>query len=227
MSSGFLFLFVLLSLVLHNPLLAVIVIVIVYYLVDRRFIGLTPNLLKPVRTQMRISRLHREILENPHDAPARYDLARLYIGHGAYNRALRLLQELPPSMQEAADVQTDWGICQLHLGECAAGEQRILNALSKEPKLRYGEPYLEMAAVFAPSDPKKALHYLNVFQSYNASSCESEYRLAKLFLLFDNPAAAREALRRCIQTYRMLPRFRKRVERRWALLARWRLLLVR
>lgn len=222
---GLFFLFVLFALIFRDPIVALIVIAIVFYFVDRRFLGFLPNLLKPFQRQLRISQLERQILTNPHDAPARYDLAKYYIERKAYGRASRLLEALPDSMQDAPDVMCDRGVCQMHLGQMGDGEQRVIEALSIDSRLRYGDPYLQLATALETANPERALAYLRQFQDINASSCESDYRLAKLLQRFDDRAGAKAALRHCLQTYRGLPKFRKRRERRYATLARLKLLL--
>lgn len=222
--GSYLIFFVILNLIFHNPILAIIVLGIVYYFVDRRFIGLTPSLTRPFRRQMRISQLRRAIAANPHDAPARYDLARTYLERGRYGDALHLIESLPASQQEAADVRVDWGLCELATGRTEEGEARVRKALEANPSLRRGEPYLQMATLLSDSAPNRALSYLRTFEQYNVSSCESQYRLALLLSKFGDARGARDALYECLRTYSMLPKFRRRVERRWATLARLRLI---
>lgn len=220
---GKFFVFYLIYRLTGNPILAILLIVLVYYFIDRRYIGLLPSLLKPFRRQMRMSNLERQLHLNPHDQSARHDLAQLQMQRRRYQSALTLLAALPASMQESADVLYDTGACQLALGQTARGEELVLRALAKEPRLRYGEPYLKLATALAATQPEKALQYVTESQKLNISSCESYYRMAQLYKRFGDSHAAEEARKQCLDTYRTLPRFRKRTERRWALFASWRL----
>ena len=54
-------LFGLLWALLGNPVLALVVLIAALYFLDRRFIGLTPSVLKPIRISSRISALRREL----------------------------------------------------------------------------------------------------------------------------------------------------------------------
>lgn len=217
------FLFFYLALMLTgNPILAIVLVLVVYYLIDRRYIGLFPSIVKPFRRMLRISNLEKQLAVNPHDMPVRYDLAQAYMERGKFARALELLEALPPSMQENPEGMYDIGVCELSLGRMEAGEARILKAIALNGDLRYGEPYLKLATATATVNPKKALEYLTEFQRKNFSSCESYYRLALLHRRFGNRSETRQALQKCIETYHSLPRFRKRVERRWVVLARLR-----
>lgn len=219
MAGKFLFFYLALMLT-GNPIVAIILVLVIYYIIDRRFIGLFPSIIRPFQQVIRISNLEKQLALNPHDMPARYDLAQAYMERHRYGKALHLLEGLPPSMKESPDVMYDLGACELALGQLEIGEKRILQAMASKPDLRYGEPYLKLATAMAAVNPKQALLYLTEFQSKNFSSCESYYRLALLQKQFGHHTEARRALQQCLEIYRTLPRFRRRPERRWALLAR-------
>ncbi len=217
-------LFSLLWMLTGNPIVAIILVLVLYYVIDRRYFGMLPSVVKPFRQQMRTSNLKRVLNANPHDMPAQYELAQLYIERRKFADALTLLEALPGSMQDTADVLYDTGLCYMALGRIEMGEQRVLDALRMDGRLRYGEPYLKLATAVAASHPKRAMEYLREFQTLNFSSCEGYYRMGELHKKFGNTSAAVQAWEQCIQTYRVLPKFRKRVERHWVSLARIKLL---
>lgn len=202
-----------------NPILAIIIVFLIIYLLDRRFIGLTPSALGPMRRQLRARTLQRDLSLNPHDTSAKLDLASIYVLKRQYNKALTLLESLPPSIALDPDVLYEKGLCVMNLTDVSEGEEWILAALEKNPNLHYGDPYLKLANALANKDPTRAMKYLSHFQAMNYSSCESEYRMAKLLVRLGDQRKAKDAYRRCLETYRSLPRFRKRTERRYALLA--------
>ena len=216
---GSLFLFYILFRLIGNPVLAIVLIFVIYYLLDRRFVGLLPSVATPVRRRMKMAALRRQTALNPHDAPAKLDLARLYIETRRYRTALDLLLTAPAAMQDSPAVLYDRGLCLLHLGQLESGEDLVRRALEQNASLRYGEPWLRLAASVATVNPGKALAYLREFQSRHYSSCESEYRMSQLLARLGDAEGARGALERCVRTYRALPKFRRRTERRWALLA--------
>lgn len=209
-----------------NPILAIVVILVIYYFIDRRYIGLLPSVVKPFRRQRQISNLRRSIAGNPHDMPSRFNLAQAYIERRQFQRALELLRQLSPTMQETADVKYHIGLCQLATNHLTDGEKLVLEALAMDRRLRYGEPYLKLATAVAPTNPNKALEYIREFQSLNYSSCESDYKMGLLYKELGDAATAKSAWRKCVETYRTLPKFRKRVERRWALAARRKLVFL-
>ncbi|WP_026960999.1 tetratricopeptide repeat protein [Alicyclobacillus herbarius] len=216
-----------LSVVLGNPWLAVLVLVVAYYILDRRYIGLLPSVRKPFRRWRRRAELKRIIADNPHHADARLELAELYMEKKQWSPAQRLLTELPESLRQTPDVQYDEGVCAIGLREALKGEQLIRMALAQVPNLRYGDPYLRLARLHLDDRPEQALADLEEAQKYNQSSCQALYQMAGLYERLNRPEEARRALERCLETYRWLPRFRRKSERRFALLARWRLFLHR
>jgi tetratricopeptide (TPR) repeat protein len=205
-----------------NPILAIIVLLVIYYFVDRRYIGLLPSISKPFRRRSRMAQLRRMIHVNPHDMPAKQDLAELYIDTRQYRRALELLHSLPKHALESPSVLYDLGQCQLALGDVAQGEALITQALQTDARLSHGEPYLKLAAAVAQSNPERSMEYLSRFQQQNVSTCESYYRIGLLQQQFGHADAALRAWRDCLDTYRSLPRFRKRTQRRWVIKALFR-----
>ncbi|EPZ42946.1 tetratricopeptide repeat protein [Alicyclobacillus acidoterrestris] len=212
-------LFSLIWMLTGNPILAIIVILVIYYVIDQRYFGLLPSVVKPFRRWSRMSNLRRVLSFNPHDMSARYELARIYMERRQFKQALALLQQLSESMQSEPAVLADTGVCQLGLGRLDIGEQLIMDATASNPNVHYGEPYLKLAEALAPVQPSKALSYLSKFQERNASSCEAYYQFGRLQKRLGNQKQAKAAWRQCLRNYRTLPKFRKRRDRRWALLA--------
>lgn len=207
-----------------NPLLAIIILVVLYYFFDRRFIGFTPNISALFRRSARASTLRRQLSANAHDMPAKMELVQVYNAQHRYHQALELLSSLPVALQEDPDVLYDTGVCHLGLGHLENGERSVRQAIAKQPGLRYGEPYLKLGAMLAKHKPDVAAEALREYLDRNHSSCEGAYRLAQIYAKSGSKQEARQVWRQCTLTYRGLPKFRKRVERKWVTLARLRLL---
>ncbi|UOF89845.1 tetratricopeptide repeat protein [Fodinisporobacter ferrooxydans] len=222
---GKFFLFYIIWRITGNPILAIIVLLMIYYVVDRRYIGLLPSVLNPFRKRVRMSRLQKQLDINPHDMSAKYELAQAYIEARQPKRALELLQAMPASMQDSEDVLYHTGLCHLSLGDMEVGETLILRALALNSRLHYGEPYLKLATAFANVFPAKAMHWFEQFEADNFSSCECYYRKGLLHLQLGNRDKAKQEWKKCLEIYRTLPNFRKRSERRWVLAARLKLML--
>ncbi|WP_010491633.1 tetratricopeptide repeat protein [Paenibacillus elgii] len=214
------FIFSLLWWITGNPFVAFLVLLIILYMVDRRFVGLTPSIFQPLKRARRLSRLKDELRLNPHHTSTKLEIARIYMEQKKYGVALELLVEVAKVMDDSADVLSEQGICELKLGRTEEGERLLLRAVELNPRVKYGEPYLRLGEAFAGSDPEKAIRYLERFGEVNSSSCEAYYRLGLLYRGLGRNEEARRAFREAVELYRGLPKYKRRHERRWALLAR-------
>lgn len=219
-TMGKLLVFSLLWWVLGNPFAALIVLIIIFYMLDRRFIGMTPSVLKPLKRSRRLSKLKEELRLSPHHTSTKLDIARIYMEQKKYAAALELLEQAGEVMEDSADVLSEKGICKLKLGALEEGERFILQAVELNPRVKYGDPFLKLGEAFADTDAKKAIGYLQRFREVNSSSCEAYYLLGQLYHKLGREEEARRAFREAVELYRGLPKYKRRHERRWALLAR-------
>ncbi|AZN42747.1 tetratricopeptide repeat protein [Paenibacillus albus] len=202
-----------------SPFLAVIVLLGILYVLDRRYIGLTPSFVKPMRRLGTIRRLRQQVAMNPNDIPAKHELARLLIERKKYREAKEWLMPLQDALEHSAEFWDDLGACLMHLQETDAAEAALRNALSINPRVKYGTPYLRLAAIEAKKDPQKAINHLESFRTIHSSSIEAYYKLASLYEQLGRTGEAKQTLTECSTIYRSLPRYKKRTERKWALLA--------
>ncbi|ANF96459.1 tetratricopeptide repeat protein [Paenibacillus bovis] len=210
------FLFSILWWLLGNPFLALLVILVIVYMLDRRFVGISPSLIRPLRRISRIRYLRRQIAGSPSDMSSRYELARLLIERKRYREALEWLEQIGHAYEDSVEYWDDLGTCQLHTGQKPAGEKHILQALHMNPRVKYGEPYLRLASEYIGTDQAKALHYLEQFRNIQSSSCRAYYMLGMLDRSLGRTEAARNAFDEGIVVYRSLPKYKKRSERGWA-----------
>lgn len=199
----------------RNPFLALLVLLLIIYILDRRFVGVLPSMTKPFRRSRTISKLKQQLMINPNDMSAKIDLSRLLIEKKNNKEANRILESILPQMDHSAEVWDDLGTTYLHLGEVAKGEEAILKAVEINPRVKYGEPYLRLSAVYSTSDHEKALHYLQQFRHIHSSSCKAYYLLGNIYKQMGNKLEAKQAYQECIMVYRTLPKYKRRQERKW------------
>lgn len=203
-----------------NPIVALLVLLLILYLVDQRFIGMLPSLLRPWKMNRRMSQLKQELRLNPHFTSGKLELARLLIEKKKYEEAQKLLEDAKVRMEDSADLHAELGLCYLKQGDIERGEAMMKQALDLNPRVKYGEPYLRLAEAYMDATPKTALHYLDQFRTVNSSSCEAYYRLGQLYEKLGQQEEAKQAYRETKQLYRSLPRYSRRLQRKWAILAR-------
>lgn len=205
-----------------NPLLAIIILLAVFYFIDRRFVGLFPSLTRPFKVRGRLRRIRQELGLNPHYTSLKAEAAKLLIGLGKYKEAAHYLNEIMPYMEDSADVWYESGLCKLKLGQLEEGEAMIARALEMNPRTAYGEPYLRLGEALAQRDPGKALRYLEQFGEMQSSSCEAYYRLGQILQGMGRGEDAKRAFGEAVSVYRSLPRYKRKSERRWALMSWFR-----
>jgi tetratricopeptide (TPR) repeat protein len=213
-------LFTLLLYITGNPIVAIIVMLIILYAADRRFLGMTPSILRPFQLNRKLSRLRAEVRANPHHTSAKLELARVLVEKKKYAEATAFLEQVITILEDSADAHYELGFCYLKLGRIERGEAMLHRALELNPRVRYGEPYLRLGEAYATIDPAKAIQYLERFRAVHSSSCEAYYRLGKLYEKLGRKDKAKSAYRETLEIYRALPQYSRRAQRRWALLAR-------
>lgn len=213
------FLFSLLWWLLGNPFLALIVLLVLFYFIDRRYVGLFPNVLRPIRQNRRLARIRQELRAQPHHTSNKLEAARILIEKKKYREALDYLEPIREIMEGSAEVLYEIGLCHLKLGTTKEGEALILEALRSNPRIKYGEPYLRLGEAFRELNPDLAVHYLEQFREVQSSSVEAYYHLGMLYRQLGRTEEARSAFREAADIYRGLPKYKRRTERRWALLS--------
>jgi tetratricopeptide (TPR) repeat protein len=213
----FAFLFIWLTWLLGNPIFAIIVLLVILYAIDRRFVGISPSLFGYFKRNARIRRLKGIIAASPNDVSAKQELARLFIDRKKYGAALRLLEPLGRVLEDSAEYWDDLGQALAAEGRRPEGEGAMRRALELNPRVKFGAPYLRLAALSANDNQELALSYLKSFQDIHSSSCESYYRLSEVYKRMGKDAEAKSAAEEGLRVYRSLPKYRKRAERGWAL----------
>jgi tetratricopeptide (TPR) repeat protein len=203
-----------------NPFLAILILLIVFYVLDRRFVRIMPYIFRPLQLGSRAKRLKQDLSANPHNTSVKLDLARNLIERKKYQEALPYLEQTTSVMEDSADVHYELGLCHLKLGDLAKGESLMLKAIEFNPRVKYGEPYLRLGEALAGFNPAKAVAYLEQFRELHTSSCEAYYRLGQLYQQLGRTDDAKRAFQDTLDIYRGLPRYSRRQQRRWALLAR-------
>lgn len=213
-------LFSLLWWITGSPFLSIILLLLLFYFLDRRYVGLFPSFTKPIQVARRTAKVKQELQLNPHHTGHKQELVRIYIDKKQYHKALPYSEEVYNKIPDSPEALYEWGLCLLSTGKLEQGEQLILRALGDEPMLKYGEPYLVLGEVFSHHDVQKGLHYLEKIPAIHSSSVETYYRLGNLYLQLNRSTDAKVAFKQAITIYRSLPRYLRRKQRRWMILSR-------
>ncbi|MCP1134681.1 tetratricopeptide repeat protein [Paenibacillus polysaccharolyticus] len=202
--------------IVGNPFIAILILLVILYFLDRRFVGVFPSFTKPLKRLRNISRLKQQLALNPNEVSSKLELARLLIERKRYSEAHAFLLELERPYEQSAEYWEALGTTELYLGKISEGERHILHALEINPRVKYGQPYLNLATAFKDTDRDKALHYVQQFQEIHSSSSEAFYLLGSVYRSLGRNEDAKQAYDQSLNVYRSLPKYKKRQERRWA-----------
>lgn len=209
-------LFLLLNAVLGNPLLAVLVLFLAWYAVDRVAFGLLPSPVRAWRRWSRTNRLRQLLLVNPHDRRARLELGDLLVARGRHAEALEVLRPNVEAGDDDAETLYFMGIACFGTGRADQGEVFLGAAAERDPKFRVGAIDLELGrGRLATGDTAGAREALERFCRTRHGTVEGKVLLA-CALDKSDAAAASEWRDRAWQEFVAAPRFQRRTDRLWA-----------
>ncbi|CAH1055631.1 tetratricopeptide repeat protein [Paenibacillus pseudetheri] len=200
-----------------NPFLAILILLLILYFLDRRYVGIFPSITKPFKRMRQISKLRTTISLNPNDVSSKFDLARSLAERKKYREAKDLLLQIEDRYEQSAEYWVELGHVNLKLGALDEGEAQMLRGLEINRKARYGQPYLWLAETFRHTNHDKALQYVTQYQEIQSSSSEAYYLAGSMYKALGRSEDAKRAFEESTAVYRSLPKYKKRQERGWAL----------
>ncbi len=216
--------FYILMLVTRNPLLALLIVLILYFVLDRRYIGLLPDFSAPLRTRREISRLKREVMLNPHNAEALSDLGRDLVRLHRHREGVEYLDRALDKMSDIPETRFYLGLGYLYLKDLDRAKEHLEKAVQLDPRYRYGEPYLRLGDYYRDiNNLDEALKSYEAFTGIHTSSSEGFFKIGELCLLRGDPEKARGYFQKSIFAFRGSPVHKKRIDRPWYWKARLRL----
>ncbi len=221
-------LWVLLSWILGNPLLALVVVLALWWLGDRATFRVLPDPLRRFGRSGRISALRRTLQANPHDRRARLELANLLLDARRPREAATVLA---PNVEAGDDdVHTSFamGSALARSGAPDRAEPFLAAARARDPSFRMGEIDREVGRMrVRRGDAAGALEPLRRLVAERPGTVEGRYWLARALDGQGDGAGAARAREEAWREYAALPRFRRQHERPFAWRIRpWRPALV-
>jgi len=205
-------LYLIISMLTRNPLLALLIVFLIYVFIDRTFIGILPDFAAPLRRRQRLGRLQREVEVNPYNANAQMELGELYFEHGDYKKAVYQLQKALVKMENSALAHYYLGASLLHL-ERAAGLQNLTKALAINPKVAQGYPYLYLLKYGGKDSLASAEELQDNLLRYG--SVGTFFEAGKYFKRAGQPKLAAKFFQEVLDIYRIsAPGMRRRLRRK-------------
>jgi tetratricopeptide (TPR) repeat protein len=210
------FLFVLLSWITGNPILAGAIILLLfggsYLLYSRRLYRFR----QAWRDVARVRELRAELAVNPENAKARSDLGEMLARKGRFGEALPHLERAITRCDDQPDTNFYLGWTYLALGDLERGRRYVNRALELNSRFGYGEPHLRLGDFFfARGEYKEAIPHYEAFRAIYTSGVEGLYKLGECYLAADQREKGIEVLREGVEAFRAAPWYRRQEERAW------------
>ncbi len=218
---GKLLIFYAVYLITGSPITALLVLLAVFFIIDRTYLGFLPDPVRGFRVSSRIRELKKIVLVNPHDGRSLKELGMFLIEKKDYPNALRYLEMAEPKMSDDPEFNYYYGISIARTGSINRGRELIEKALTTSPYLKYGEPYLMMAEVYIENaDYDSALPLLEEFEKIHSSSSKGFYLMGLVKLKLGLKGEAVSYLEKSIRVFKEAPFFKRKTDRKWAWKAR-------
>ncbi|MDC0747621.1 tetratricopeptide repeat protein [Polyangium mundeleinium] len=183
------------------------------------FIALRPFIPDPIvlaRTWGKIRALDAQIAANPANITARRDLAIIWLERLRPGRALELLDEARRRAPDDAELLYLTGLARMRCGDPEGALAPLVRAVELEPRLRYGDPYLAAAeALLLLGRLEEAEDALERFTRTNSSAIQGHVLLSDVRRKLGDAEGAKTAIREALDTWKTLPRYRRRSQVQW------------
>lgn len=210
-------LFVLLSWLTGNPIIAVLIILAVYLAIDRTYYGFVPDPFKAFKVAARIRELGRMVLINPHDARSLKELGIFMVERKNWRKAIEYFTRACSKMSDDPEFNYYYGIALAGNGDIGKGRALVDSALLASPGLKYGDPYLAMAEVYIDNgEYGSAEPFLEQFLRTRLSSTRGLFQMGLVKIKTGKSDEGREYLRKAIAVFKDSPRYKRKIERKWA-----------
>ncbi|MCL4439197.1 MAG: tetratricopeptide repeat protein [Firmicutes bacterium] len=220
MLKGFV-LYYILSMLTHNPFLALIMLLVIYGVADRTYFGFLPDFSAPFKRRNRIKRLLAELAVNPANADNAQELGILYFDKKNYSLALKYLQKANEKVNNSARLYLYLGMTYMELNEPDKGKESLDKAVELDRKVGHGLPYIYLLRYELNQHGAASEKTTELEQGLsNFASTENFYRMGRAYKDQGNKQKAKEMFAHALEEYAYVPNRVRRIHRKWAILSR-------
>jgi tetratricopeptide (TPR) repeat protein len=204
-----------------------VLIVIVYAVIDRWYIGALPDFVKPLSRWNRIAKLKRELEYSPSPGRTLYEIGALQVDNGNMREGLISLERAHDLIPEHSDIEYYLGVARIRTGALESGKEALEEALKLNPKIQYGFPYVYLIEYSLKT--KAAQEQIDAYMEkiYENGNPRMYYELGAVFQKEGYPDKAGEMFREVQVSFRSSPSFMRKQQRYYAIMAKIRGLLLR
>lgn len=221
-SIKFLLLYFIVRLFFANPFVALVLIVIIYAIVDRRYIGILPDFIEPLNRWQKISKLKRDLELRPFSGQSLYELGSLQVESGNITEGLRNLEKAHDLIEDHPDIEYYLGVARINAGDLTTGKEALENALKLNPKIKYGYPYVYLLAYSLKRKEPQTQIDIYMEKIFEYGNPKMYYEVGAIFQKERYPENAREMFLRAQESFKSSPSFMRKQHRYYAIMSKIR-----
>jgi tetratricopeptide (TPR) repeat protein len=215
------FLFYLLSYLTGNPITAIIILLVIYFFIDKAYVGILPDIFAPFKRNKRIRSLLTELAINPANSYNAIELGVHYYEKRQYKKALEYLNKAYERVKDSEKLYLYSGLSYSELGEHEQAREAFEKGLAINQGLGYGLPYvylLQHEMDKYDKDESEIKRLEDRFWKY--ANTENLYKMGMVYKKKGKKQKAREMFDSTLKEYSYCPKNLRKLHRRWALLSR-------
>lgn len=218
----FFFLYFILGRFFENPFVALILIVIVYAIIDRWYIGALPDFIKPIQRWHKIIKLKQELEFSPSPGQILYQVGALQVESGNMKEGRQHLEKAHDLIQEHPDIEYYLGVARIRMGALEIGKEALESALKINPKIKYGFPYVYLIEYsLKRKEPKEKIEaYMEKIIEYG--NPKIYYEVGIIFQKEGYTENAKEMFKKAQVSFRSSPPFLRKQHRYYAIMSKIR-----
>lgn len=209
----------------ENPIVAIVIIALVYATIDRWYIGALPDFIKPLTRRRKIAMLKRQVEYGPSLGQNFYELGALQVEKGDMKEGRKNLERANDLMPEHPDIEYYLGVACIKLEALEVGKTMLESALAINPKIKYGFPYVYLLEYSLKSkEPLEQIQvYLDKIVEYG--NPQIYYEAGVVFQKEGYKEKAQEMFRKVQVSFKSSPVFLRKQQRYYVIMSRIRALL--
>jgi tetratricopeptide (TPR) repeat protein len=218
----FIFLYLIFRVFFENPLATIVLIVIVYAVIDRWYIGALPDFIKPLSRWRDIIKLKRELEFSPSQGQTLYQIGALQVESGNMKEGRRYLEKAHDLIPEHPDIEYYLGVARIKMGALESGKEALDNALKINPKIKYGFPYVYLIEYsLKRTEPREQIDaYMEKILAYE--NPKIYYNVGVIFQKAGYTEQAKEMFQKVQVSFSSSPSFLRKQQRYYVIMAKLR-----
>lgn len=210
----------------YNPVVTLVLVAIIYIILDRKYIGVLPDFIQPLRRWQRIRELKQTAQSSPSPGLIYYELGAMQVENDSMEDGRRSLEKAHDMIADHPDIEYYLGVARIRTGELDAGKTALEYALSLNPKIKYGFPYVYLLeySLKRQESPEQIEKYLE--KIYENENPQLFYTAGIAFQQAGDRERATEMFRQVQASLKRCPTFLKKQYRYHAIKAKIRSILI-